>query len=194
MRKQVSNCLWMGPWGQGQGVAKGSPRGTRRTWGDRPAHSLGHSDDFECVCTCVCPMPQTAHKCVHLYSNKAVKVVIKYRISQYITKQHVESDETWKSMKARVRMSPLPRPSTQSPEPGTRIMRTGSDCAYVHTQYTTHTHTPHTRLHTHNTCTHISIHTEPATHTPYITHASTHPAPHPPCDSCHLPREPLGSA
>ena len=95
VRKQVSNCLWMAPWGQKRGVIKGSPRGhqgvteprgTRRTWGNRCAHRLGHSDGFRCVCACVCQIHETAPLNVCIYSNKAIQMVIRYGIFQYVTK------------------------------------------------------------------------------------------------------------
>ena len=66
-----------------QGVTE--PRGTRRTWGNRCAHRLGHSDGFRCVCACVCQIHETAPLNVCIYSNKAIQMVIRYGIFQYVT-------------------------------------------------------------------------------------------------------------
>lgn len=142
--RPVTACGW-GPGGR----TKGSPRGTRRTRGDRPALRLGHSDDFKCVCTCVCQMPQAAHKCGHLYSNKAVEMVIEHRISQYVTKlQRVESDETW-SPRGRGSACPpcrAPQPRAQSQAHGSRER---GPIVHMYTHNTPHIPTHHIHVYTH---------------------------------------------
>ena len=176
MRKQVSNCLWMAPWGQKRGVIKGSPRGhqgvteprgTRRTWGNRCAHRLGHSDGFRCVCACVCQIHETAPLNVCIYSNKAIQMVIRYGIFQcYKTSVHIVM-RLGKLGGQGVYLFPL-QPLTSEPELSTWIVSMGSECAYAHRKHTSQA------MHLHM-------------------HMSTQPAPHLSYNFCHLPRCPLGS-